>query len=132
MPFWCCWISLKDFDFISFGRFYFYLILFLNIWIKICFNYPAVWIGWITCSFGHWIICRFENWSSKWQENNQSFFICKVFFAYFEMKPPPTGSDSRTDNWSLRDVTTCCQIVLASRFVLFGYRLKISKKNRKE
>ena len=53
-------------------------------------------------------------------------FFGKFSVSYLEMKPPPIGRASRIDDCSLRDVTTCCQTVLASKLVLFGLRFKIS------
>jgi hypothetical protein len=97
----------------------------LNMRRKSSFNYPAGWICRIICSFCQWIICILKNRTSR---RKTIIYILKFDYFYFEIKPPPTGSASRIDGCSLREVTTCCQTVLASRLVLFGLRLYMSIK----
>lgn len=91
-------------------------------------NYPGVYIGWIVCSFGDWIVDGFKNWTSKSKAIELGCRWDGRGWGYLEIKPPPTGSASRIDDWSLRDVTTCCQTVFESRLALFAWRLRISMK----
>jgi hypothetical protein len=56
-------------------------------------------------------------------EKQIELFILREILSHFEIKPPAIGNASRIDDCSLSDVTTCCQIVFASRLVLFGLRL---------
>ena len=72
--------------------------------------------------------CQKQNVYSTDHQYNIQIFTSNS--SYFEIKPPPTGTVSRIDNCSLRDVTTCCQTVFASKLVLFGLRLKMSSKEK--
>ncbi len=58
-----------------------------------------------------------------YEEEKKKFEDALREIFYLEIKPPPTGRASRIDDCSLREVTTCCQTVLASRLVLLGLRL---------
>lgn len=129
-----CWnISLKEFEF----RYLYdiereremFIDVRLKIWIRISVNYPAIYIAWIVISFGYWIVDGFKNWSSMKKKIHQWKTIKFYIYSYLEIKPPPIGSASRIDNWSLRDVTTCCQTLLASILLLFACRLRISRRN---
>ena len=79
-------------------------------------EFVVLFVPFVTESYA---VSKTERLYKKQIMNNFGFF--KNF--YFEIKPPPTGSASRIDDCSLRDVTTCCQTVLASKLVLFGLRL---------
>lgn len=82
--------------------------------------------------FGHRFECFFKNRTSEEEEKRPSCESRGAERFYLATKPPPNGSASRIDAWSLRDVITCCQTVLASTLALFGLRFKISATRRRE